>query len=68
MVTVTKLTLTQFYRDFLMVRQSFNPRDFGIGMEKDDFMDRIVELFNQTYSWSVDELVLHPREGPSLLR
>jgi hypothetical protein len=54
-----------FYREFLMARQSFDPRDFGVDMEKEDFIDRMCEEFNNTYrgQMSVDELLLHPREA-----
>lgn len=46
-----------------MARQSFNPRDFGVGMEKAEFVDLMAEEFNAYVrgSMAVDELLLHPR-------
>jgi hypothetical protein len=36
-----------------------------VELDKDDFTDRMVELFAVKYCdhWSVDELLLHPREA-----
>lgn len=64
---LTKITSTQagFYREFLMGRGNFNPLDFGINMERTDFIDQMVGDFGETYrgQWTVDELCLHPREA-----
>lgn len=56
---------TAFYRDFLMARGKFDPREFGVEMERDAFMDLMAEAFNGTYRgvWTIDELLLHPREA-----
>lgn len=53
-----------------MPRRSFDPQDFGIDLTKDEFVDRIVDAFNDTYkgNLSVDELLLHPREALRFLR
>lgn len=48
-----------------MARSSFQPSDFGIDMGKPEFLDLMVEEFNDTYRgrWTIDELCLHPREA-----
>jgi hypothetical protein len=54
-----------FYREFLMARQAFQPRDFGIDMDKEDFLDLMADDFNSSVRgvMTVDELLLHPREA-----
>lgn len=54
-----------FFREFLMARGVLNPRDYGVDMEREDFVDALVEAFGETYrgQWTIDELVLHPREA-----
>jgi hypothetical protein len=54
-----------FYRSFLMSRGQFDPREFGVDMDRADFMDQMAIEFNEAYkgSWSVDEMLLHPREA-----
>jgi hypothetical protein len=55
----------QFYRDFLMARQIIDPKDYGIDMDKANFVDELASDFGEIYhgQWSVDELLLHPREA-----
>lgn len=55
----------EFYKGFLMGRGNFNPADFGISVNKEEFTDQMVEAINSIYrgQWSVDELMLHPREA-----
>lgn len=55
----------EYFRSFLMARPSFEPRDFGVDMDKPDFLDRMAEVFNSAYrgQWTLDELLLHPREA-----
>lgn len=52
-----------FYREFLMGRSAFNPQEFGVNMEKDEFMDLMVQEFNKAYGHmlSFDELLLRPQ-------
>jgi hypothetical protein len=54
-----------FYRDFLMARGAFDPREFGIDMDRAEFSDKMVEDFGAIYrgQWTIDELLLHPREA-----
>ena len=55
-----------FYERFLMSRShQYQPRDYGVEMEKSEFMDLMVDEFNAAYHgiWTVDELLLHPREA-----
>ena len=51
-----------FYQDFLMTRGKFKPQDFGVDIDKDDFLDRIVELFSEYTrgTISLDEMLLRP--------
>lgn len=55
----------EFYREFLMARGKFDPRDFGVEMEREKFTDKMAEVFNTTYrgGMTIDEVLLHPREA-----
>jgi zona occludens toxin (predicted ATPase) len=55
----------QFYRAFLMARTSFSPSDFGVDLDKEAFMDQMVDDLADAYrdALSIDELLLHPREA-----
>jgi hypothetical protein len=57
--------MSQFFREFLRGRGKFDPRDSGVDMEREKFMDLIVDEFSDKYrgNWTIDELVLHPREA-----
>jgi hypothetical protein len=48
-----------------MARTVINPRDFGIDLDREPFVDQMVDDFNETYEGrqTVDELLLHPREA-----
>jgi len=48
-----------------MGRASFDPRDFGVDMDKPAFTDRMVDFLSGQYrgQWTIDELLLHPREA-----
>ena len=52
-----------FYKEWLMRRGDFNPMDFGVNMERDEFMDLMVDEFNRTFqdTLSFDEVVMRPR-------
>ncbi len=66
-VTTCRSSLSAFYQGFLMARDNSVPRDFGVDLDKDEFVDRIVELFHGMFrDWSVDEMLLHPREALQL--
>ena len=58
-------TQAEFYREFLMARGKFDPSEFGVSMSKDEFIDEMAGDFNDIYrgQWTVDELLLHPRES-----
>jgi hypothetical protein len=62
---IASFSHTEFYREFLMGRGNFDPRDFGVDKDRDLFTDEIVEHFNATFrqTWTIDELLLHPREA-----
>lgn len=59
----TSQNQADFYREFLMGRGSFDPRDFGVEMTRDEFMDQMVDDFNDHVhsQLSIDELLLRPR-------
>jgi hypothetical protein len=65
MIATRHPTRTQFYREFLMRRGNFNPADFGVDMEREEFSDQILNEFNTIYrgGWTIDELCLHPDEA-----
>lgn len=56
-----------FYRRFLVARTKFSPSDFGVDMERADFMDMMVNEFNESFgdTLSLDELLLRPRVAMS---
>lgn len=58
------LTEEQFYTEFLMARQRFVPQDFGVEMGREQFNERCIDEFSNTYrTWTIDELLLHPTEA-----
>lgn len=66
MATVSRpRTQAEFYREFLMGRHQFTPRDFGVDLTREQFDDRMVEEFNGVYrgTLTIDELLLHPRSA-----
>lgn len=54
-----------FYKRWLMGRGAFNPRDFGIDMDRDQMTDKMAEVFNEKFrgQWTVDEMLLHPADA-----
>jgi hypothetical protein len=49
-----------------MPRVSINPADYGVELTKREFTDLMCDEFNSIYQergWSIDELLLHPREA-----
>ena len=48
-----------------MARHSFEPRDFGVNLDKEEFIDQMVDDFNSTYhaQTTIDELLPHPRDA-----
>jgi hypothetical protein len=54
-----------FYREFLMGRGSFDPKEFGVNRTREEFIDIMTDYFNGVYrgTWTIDELLLHPREA-----
>lgn len=65
MATAVANSQAEFYREFLMSRDHSQPRDYGVNMEKVDLVDALAQDFNDIYrtTWTVDELLLHPREA-----
>ena len=64
-MATTVLLQVDFYKEFLMGRKSFSPQDFGVDKDRGEFDDLMVEEFGNTYRgmWTVDEMLLHPREA-----
>jgi len=47
-----------------MGRSKINPADYGIEVDQKAFTDQMCEALAQAYpAWSLDELLLHPREA-----
>lgn len=48
-----------------MGRGAFDPRTFGVDLDRENFIDQIVGEFNDVYRGTVtiDELLLHPSEA-----
>ena len=51
--------------DVNTARRSFEPQDYGVDLPKEDFMDRMLDAFNDTYrgNQSLHELLLRPQEA-----
>ncbi len=65
MLTHSPQAQAEFYREFLMGRHAFEPKDHGVNLEFDEFRDQMIEEFHGVYrdTWTIDELCLHPREA-----
>ncbi len=65
MIGTREQTQTEFYKEFFMGRGKFDPAEFGVNLSREELTDQIVNDFNATYhdQWTVDELLLHPREA-----
>lgn len=65
MIRTLEPTQAEFYKEFLMRRGDFDPGQFGVNLPKNDFVDQMVNDFNEAYgdSISLDELLLHPQEA-----
>lgn len=52
-----------FYKGYLMARASINPREYGVDMERDAFLDLMVEELAgyARGQLTLDELLLRPR-------
>jgi len=63
MLTHTVSTQADFYREFLMARHAFDPKEFGVDLPHAEFVDRMVDAFGETYrgTLTIDELCLRPR-------
>jgi len=66
MATATRAQ-TDFCREFLMARELFHPRDFGVDLDKAEFIDTMVDDFNTYFQGSitVDELLCQPPNRPN---
>jgi hypothetical protein len=65
MIKTASPTQFDFYKAFLMGRGQFSPLEFGIDLTRESLMDLMVNDFGDYYKgqWTIDELVLHPREA-----
>jgi len=65
MIATQPITQTRFYREFLVGRGKFDPADFGVNLTREELTDDVSNFFNDMYrdTWTVDELLLHPREA-----
>jgi hypothetical protein len=64
-LALARFSQANFYKAFLMARSQFNPRDFGVDLDREEFIDQMCDDFNTIYrgQWTIDELCLHPREA-----
>lgn len=64
-VVFPEVSVTPIMKEFLMGRGKFDPREFGVELDREVFMDRVVEEFNSRFrgQMTIDELLLHPRES-----
>jgi hypothetical protein len=46
-------------------RENFDPAQFGANTTREDFIDEMMDDFNEAYrgQWNIGELLLHPREA-----
>lgn len=64
MIATHAVPQDQFYREFIMVRGKFDPAEFGVNLSREDLTEQMVDEFNSAYrSWTIDELLVHPREA-----
>ncbi len=64
MIVTKEMTQSQFYAEFIMTRGKFKPQEFGVNLSREELTEKIVNEFNGCYrSWTIDELLLHPREA-----
>ena len=64
MIVTQEMTQPQFYAEFIMTRGKFKPQEFGVDLNREQLTEKIVDEFNGCYrSWTIDELLLHPREA-----
>lgn len=61
MVETAKSQAT-FCEEFIMRPGDFDPRHFGLSMDRDEFQDRITDAFGASFKGqiSLDELLLNP--------
>ncbi len=52
----------EFYRGWLMGRAAFDPKEFGVEMDRVAFIDAMADAFNDTYHgmWTIDDLCCRP--------
>lgn len=65
MVASAVSTSGDFFRSFMMGRRAFDPRDYGIDLDREAFTDILVEHLSSIYhgEMTIDELCLNPREA-----
>lgn len=63
MLATVTTSQTEFYKEFLMGRRSFDPHDFGVDLGKETFLDQMVEDFGgyTRGQLTLDELLLRPK-------
>jgi hypothetical protein len=63
-ISITESQL-DFHREFLLARQTWEPKQFDIDMHREELINLFVEELSSTSRgmWTIDELCLHPREA-----
>jgi hypothetical protein len=66
MIATRSRSQADFYKEWLMARRnSMEPRDYGLDMDRQEFLEKLTDLQNETYrgQLSIDELCLRPTEA-----
>lgn len=65
MLTATRPTRNTFTQDYLMARQQMEPSEFGVRLDRETFIELMIEEFNAYTQGqlSLDELLLRPRSA-----
>ena len=65
MIRTVSKSQAEFYRGFLMRRGDFDPRDYGVDMDRARFQELMADDFAEAFhgTTSEDELLLHPRDA-----
>jgi hypothetical protein len=60
----------EFYRRWLMGRAAFDPKEFGVDMDREMFIDSMADLFSEKYHnmWTIDDLVCRPDDAKEFCR
>jgi hypothetical protein len=63
MMTEVRTTNREFVEKYLMARKRLDPEEHGVPLGKDEFVELMLQEFNEFIpdGWTLDELLLRPR-------